>query len=74
MKWAFSFPNGGFGKNVMFGADMSSSAHVNNKKKDIFNSWWRSYTRVRWYNADCRKEVFDKFHWVKKEVLFKLAL
>ena len=36
MKRDFSFPTGGFGKNViMFGVDMSSSAHVENKKKDI---------------------------------------
>ena len=36
MKETFSFPTGGFGKNVIiFGADMSSSVHVDNKKKDI---------------------------------------
>ena len=30
----FSFPGGGFGQNVLiFGADMSSSAHIDNKKK-----------------------------------------
>ena len=33
---SFSFPSGGFGQNVIiFGVDMSSSAHINNKKKDI---------------------------------------
>ena len=33
---SFSFPSGGFGKNVLiFGADMSSSIHTDNKKKDI---------------------------------------
>ena len=32
----FSFPGGGFGQNVLiFGEDMSSSAHIDNKKKDI---------------------------------------
>ena len=32
----FSFPSGGFGQNVLiFGADMSSSIHIDNKKKDI---------------------------------------
>ena len=32
----FSFASGGFGQNVLiFGADMSSSIHVDNKKKDI---------------------------------------
>ena len=33
---SFSFPGGGFGQNVLiFGVDMSSSAHTDNKKKDI---------------------------------------
>ena len=35
-KTVFSFPSGGFGQNVIiFGVDMSSSAHVDNTKKDI---------------------------------------
>ena len=33
---SFSFPGSGFGQNVLiFGVDMSSSAHTDNKKKDI---------------------------------------
>ena len=33
---SFSFPSGGFGQNVLiFGADMSTSIHIDNKKKDI---------------------------------------
>ena len=33
---SFSFPSGGFGQNVLiFGVDMSFSAHIDNKKKDI---------------------------------------
>ena len=33
---SFSFPGGGFGQNVLiFGAEMSFSAHIDNKKKDI---------------------------------------
>ena len=34
---SFTFPGGGFGQNVLiFGVDMSSSAHIdNNKKKSI---------------------------------------
>ena len=33
---SFSFPGGGFGQNViMFAVDMSSSAHINNKKRGI---------------------------------------
>ena len=32
----FSFPGSGFGQNVsIFGADMSSSTHIDNKKKDV---------------------------------------
>ena len=35
-KSSFSFPGGGFGKNVLiFGVDMSSSAHLDNKEKGI---------------------------------------
>ena len=35
-KSGFSFPGGRFGQNaIIFGVDMSSSAHVDNKKKDI---------------------------------------
>ena len=35
-KSSFSFPGGGFGQNVViFGVDVSSSTHVNNKKKCI---------------------------------------
>ena len=33
---SFSFPGGGFGQNVLFfGVDMSFSAHIDNKEKDI---------------------------------------
>ena len=36
MKETFSFPIGEFGKNVIiFGADMSSSVHFDNKKNNI---------------------------------------
>ena len=32
----FSFPGGGFGQKILiFGVDMSSSAHIDNKKKNI---------------------------------------
>ena len=35
-KGSFSFPGGGYGQNVIiFGADMNSSRHVDNKGKDI---------------------------------------
>ena len=33
---SFSFPSGGFGQNMLvFGSDMSTSIHIDNKKKDI---------------------------------------
>ena len=33
---SFSFPGGGFGQNVLtFEVDMSSSVHIDNKKRDI---------------------------------------
>ena len=33
---SFSFPSSGFGQNLLiFGVDMNSSAHIDNKKKDI---------------------------------------
>ena len=55
---SFSFPGGGFGQNVLiFGVDMSSSAHIDNKKKDI-NSGKRTNTRIRTY-FDCKKNVLN---------------
>ena len=55
---SFSFPGGGFGQNVLiFGVDMSSSAHIDNKKKDI-SSLKRTNTRIRRY-FNCRKIVLD---------------
>ena len=55
-KSSFSFPGGGFGQNVLgLGADMSSSAHIDNKKRHI-SSWKRTNTRIRTY-INCRKNV-----------------
>ena len=45
----FSFSGGGFGENVLiFGVDMSSSSHIDNKKRHI-SSWKRTNTRTRKY-------------------------
>ena len=43
----FSFPGGiGFGQNIIiFGVDMSSSAHIDNKKKDILILWRKRPTQ-----------------------------
>ena len=55
----FSFPGGEFGPNVLiFGIDMSSSTHIDNKKKKHISSRKRINTRVRTYTK-CRKNVFD---------------
>ena len=55
-KSSFSFPSGEFGQNVIiFGVEMSSSAHVDNKKKDILIL--RKGPTQEFFN--CRKNVFD---------------
>ena len=55
---SLSFPGGGFGQNVsIFRVDMSSSAHIDNKKKKHISSWKRTNIRSRTY-ANCRKNVF----------------
>ena len=47
-KLSFSFSGGGYGQNVLtFGADISSSAHADNKKKMHISSWERTNTRSR---------------------------
>ena len=56
-KSSFSFPGGGFGQNVIiFGADMSSSAHADNKKKEIL-ILGKGPTQALYTN--CLKNVFD---------------
>ena len=55
---SFSFPGGGLGQNVLiFGADMSFSAHISNKKIHI-SSRKRTNTKIRTY-TNCRKNVLD---------------
>ena len=54
---SFSFSGGGFGQNVLiFGVDMSFSAHIDNKKRHI-SIRNRSNTKIRTY-FNCRKNVF----------------
>ena len=53
---SLSFPGGGFGQNILiFGVDMSFSAHIDNKKIHI-SIRNRSNTRIRTY-LNCRKDV-----------------
>ena len=55
---SFSFPSGRFGRNVLiFGVDMSFSAHIDNKKRRI-SIRNRSNTRIRTY-TNCRKNVLN---------------
>ena len=56
---AFSLPGNRFGQNVIiFGVDMSSSADIDNKKKDILILGKRPNTRIRTH-SNCRKDVLD---------------
>ena len=56
-KGSCSFQGGGYGQHVIiFGVDMSSSIHIDNKKRHI-NTRNRSNTRTRAY-FNCRKNVF----------------
>ena len=55
---SFSFCSGGFGQNVLvFGADMSTSIHIDNKKK-TYSTWKRTNARIREYFS-CRKNVLN---------------
>ena len=57
---SFSFPGGGFGQNVLlFGVDMSSSAHINNTKIDILvlgkgstQGWEHALTTEKMYSIN----------------------
>ena len=68
------FPSSGFGQNVLiFGVDMSSSAHSDNKKKDILvlrkgptQGLEHTFTAEQMYSIN--------FTLTKKEILFKFAL
>ena len=69
-KSSFSFPGCGFGQDVLiFGADMSSSAHIDNKKRR-FSSWKRTNKRIRTY-INCRK--MDSINFTKtRKFVFSL--
>ena len=51
---SFSIPRGECAQNVLiFGVDMSSSVHIDNKKRHI-SSWKKTNTKIRTY-FNCRK-------------------
>ena len=71
-KSSFSFPGGGFGQNVLiFGVDMSSSAHLDNKKKGIL-VFGKGPTRGLEHTLTGEKIYSNNFT-MKKEILLKLA-
>ena len=73
-KRAFSFPGTGFGQNVLtFGADMSSSAHIDNRKKDIL-VLGKEPTQGLEHTLTAEKMYSIEFYSYKKEILLKLAL
>ena len=46
----FLLPDSSMGRNIIiFGVDMNSSVHIDNKKKYL-NSWYRSNARIRLYS------------------------
>ena len=70
---SFSFTGGGFGQNVLiFGADMSTSIHIDNKKKDIL-VLGRGPTQGLESTLTAEKMYSINFTVTKKN-LFKLAL
>ena len=69
----FSFPGGGFGQHVLiFGVDMSSSSHVNNKKKDILVLGEGPTQRLE--HTLTTEKIYAINFTVKKKNLFELAL
>ena len=74
-KGSFSFPGSGFGQNVIiFGVDMSSSAHIDNKKKDILILGKGPTQGLGEHSLTAEKMYSINFTVTKKKHLFKLAL
>ena len=71
---SFSFSSGGFSQNMLiFGADMSSSIHVDNKKTDIL-VLGRGPTQGLESTLTAEKMYSINFTVTKKKVLFELTL
>ena len=69
---SLSFPGGGFGSNVIiFGVDMSSSIHVDNKKKDIL-ILGRGPTQELEYTLTAEKMCSINFTMTKKKFCLSL--
>ena len=71
---SFSFPGGGFGQNVLiFGVDMSSSIHIDNKNKDIL-VLVRGLTQGLESTLTAEKMCSINFTASKKRFYFKFTL
>ena len=71
---SFSFTSGGFGQNViMFGVDMSSSAHIDNKKKDMLILGKGPRQGLK-HNLTAEKMYSINFTVTRKKNLFELTL
>ena len=71
---SFSFPDGRFGQNIiMFGVDMSSSVHIDNKKKDIL-ILGEEPTQGLEHTLTAEKMFSINFTVTKKRILFELIL
>ena len=68
------FPSSEFGQNVLiFGVDMSSSAHSDNKKKDML-VLRKGPTQGLEHTLTAEKMYSINFTQTKKEILFKFTL
>ena len=73
-KSRFSFPGGGFGQNVIiFGVDMSSSSHIDNKKKGIL-VLGKGPTQGLEHTLTAEKTYSINFTVTRKKILFELIL
>ena len=73
-KSSFSFPGDGFGQNVIiFGVDMSSSAHIDNKKKEIL-ILGKGPSQGLEHTLTVEKMYSFNFTVTKKEILCELTL
>ena len=73
-KSSFLFPSGRFGQNVLiFGADMSSSAHIDNNKKDLL-VLGEGPTLGLEHTLTTEKMYAINFTMTRNKILLKLAL
>ena len=70
---SFSFQGGGFGQNVIiFGGDMSSSIHTDNKKKDILILSWGITQGLREHSLTAENMYLINFTVTKNKFFLSL--